>query len=101
MGIFNFFGDSGENRVFNYHPVYYDPEKDRSRVRSKEGQTDGDKADGTYVPGSYIKGAFRDGHYKRSHGHLTKLQSIIGIITMILIFAVLYFIAKYYSMISL
>lgn len=90
MGMFNFFGDNNENRVFNYRPTYYDPEKERSRVKGTE--------PGEYVPGSYIKGAFRDGHYKRSRSHLNKMQTIIGIVTLILIFVMLYFIAKYYSL---
>lgn len=99
MGLFNFFGDS-EHRVFNYRPVYYNQEEDERR--RKFGAVDGtlgkEKQEGTYVPGSYIKGSLRDGHYQRTRSHLKKTQTVIGIITMLLICAVLFFIAKFYSL---
>ncbi len=99
MGLFNFFGDN-EHRVFNYRPVYYNQEEDERR--RKFGAVDGtlgkEKEDGTYVPGSYIKGSLRDGHYQRTRSHMKRTQTIIGIITMLLICAVLYFIAKFYSL---
>lgn len=99
MGFFNMFGDN-EHRVFNYKPIYYDPaEEERKR---KFGAVDGsmkkDKAEGIYTPGSYIKGAMRDGNYQNTRGHLKKAQIIIGIVSMILIFAILYLIAKFYSL---
>jgi len=97
MGIFNFFGEN-EHRVFNYKPIYYDPaEEDRKR---KFGAVDGsqDKKSENYAPGSYIKGAFRDGNYQKTRMPMKKAQTIIGIITLLLVFAVLYFIAKFYQM---
>lgn len=99
MGLFNFFGES-EHRVFNYKPIYYDPEKEeRKRMfGAVDGSLDKEKAKDTYVPGSYIKGSLRDGNYRRTRSHLGKTQTIIGIITMLLIFAVLYFIAKFYTL---
>lgn len=99
MGLFNFFGDS-EHRVFNYRPIYYNPEEEeRKRMfGAVDGTLDKEKKEGTYVPGSYIKGSMRNGAYSRTHNHTTKVQTIIGIVTMILIFVALYFIAKFYSM---
>ena len=99
MGLFNFFGES-EHRVFNYKPIYYDPEKEeRKRMfGAVDGTMDKEKEKGTYVPGSYIKGSLRDGAYRNTRGHMGKAQTIIGIISMLLIFAVLYFIAKFYQM---
>ncbi|MBQ9463487.1 MAG: hypothetical protein IJU68_07535 [Bacteroidales bacterium] len=99
MGLFNFFGES-EHRVFNYKPIYYDKdEEERKRMfGAVDGSLDKEKEKGTYVPGSYIKGSMRDGAYKRSRSHMGKTQTIIGIITMLLIFAVLFFIAKFYQM---
>lgn len=99
MGLFNFFGES-EHRVFNYKPVYYDPEEEeRKRMfGAVDGTLDKEKEKGTYVPGSYIKGSMRDGAYRRTRGHMGKTQTIIGIITLLLIVAVLYFIAKFYQM---
>lgn len=99
MGLFNFFGDN-EHRVFNYRPVYYDPEKERRKQMfgSVDGTLDKERQDEAYVPGTHIKGAFRDGNYSRTRGHMSKTQGIIGIISLLLIMAVLYFIAKFYSM---
>lgn len=99
MAIFNFFGDSG-HRVFNYKPIYYDPEKEelKRRFGAVDGTLEKEAEKGKYVPGSYIKGSFRDGAYQRTKSHLDKIQTIVGIVTLILIFAVLYFIAKFYSL---
>ena len=99
MGLFNFFGES-EHRVFNYKPIYYDPEEEKRKQMfgAVDGTIDKEKEKGTYVPGSYIKGSMRDGAYRRTRSHMGKTQTIIGIITMLLIVAVLYFIAKFYQM---
>ena len=40
----------------------------------------------------------RDGGYQKTKSHMTKVQTIIGIVSLVLIFAVLYFIAKFYSL---
>jgi len=97
MSIFNFFGD-GEHKVFDYKPIYYD--KDAEERKRYFGKVDGsDKNEkGEYVPGSYLKGAFRDGNYELTRTHNTKVHTIIGIITLLLLCGVLYFIAKFYSM---
>lgn len=99
MGMFSFFGDN-EHRVFNYKPIYYDPEEEKRKQMfgAVDGTLEKEKEKGTYVPGSYIKGSLRDGAYSRRRGTMGKTRTIIGIITMLLIFAVLYFIAKFYSM---
>ena len=59
---------------------------------------DADRKDGEYVPGSYLHGAFRDGAYQHTRNRMKGVQTIIGIVTLLLIAAVLYFIAKFYSM---
>ena len=99
MGYFNMFGDN-EHRVFNYKPIYYNPEEEERKRKfgAVDGSVDKEKKDGTYVPGSYIKGSFRDGNYQRTRTPMRRAQTIIGIITLILIFVVLYFISKFYSM---
>ena len=102
MALFNMFGEQ-EHRVFNYKPIYYDQEKEE--LKQMFGKVDGtvdkeiaeQKEKGTYVPGSYIKGSLRDGNYRRSRGHSTRAQSIIGIIGLLLVFAVLFYIAKFYT----
>lgn len=106
MGIFNMFGEQ-EHRVFDYKPIYYDKEKDE--LRSKFGTVDGsrdakvseDKEKGTYVPGSYIQGSLRDGNYQRTRSSSTKAQNIIGLVGLVLVFVILYYIAKYYSYIQI
>lgn len=97
--MFNFFGDN-EHRVFNYKPIYYDPaEEERKRkFGAVDGTLEKEKKEGKYVPGSYIKGSLRDGHYQQTRTHMRKTQVIIGIVTMLLICAVLWFIAKFYSL---
>ena len=99
MALFNFFGE-GEHRVFNYKPIYYDPEEEKRKQMfgAVDGTLEKEKEKGTYVPGSYIQGSLRDGAYRRSRGHMGKVQTIIGIITLLLIVAVLWFIAKFYQM---
>lgn len=102
MGLFNFFGDN-EHKVFDYKPIYYNKEEDERKRRfgAVDGSLSKPAAEGEgkqYVPGSYIKGSLRDGNYQRTRSHNSKMHTIIGIITMILIFAVLYFIAKFYQM---
>lgn len=99
MGLFNFFGEP-EHKVFDYKPIYYNKEEDERRRRfgAVDGTLDKEKEEGRYVPGSYIKGSMRDGGYQKTKSHMTKVQSIIGIISLILIFMVLFFIAKFYSM---
>ena len=99
MGMFSLFGES-EHRVFNYKPIYYDPEKEelRKKFGAVDGSIDKEKKEGTYVPGSFIKGSLRDGAYSRTRSHMGKTQTIIGIITAILIVVVLIFIAKFYAL---
>ena len=99
MGFFNFFGDS-EHKVFDYKPIYYNKEEDERKRRfgAVDGTLEKEKEKGSYVPGSYIKGSLRDGGYQRTKSHMTKVQTIIGIISLILVFIVLYFIAKFYGM---
>ena len=101
MGFFNFFGDN-EHRVFNYKPMYYDKDKEEQmrRFRAVDGSLDrkDEKGEKEYVPGSYIQGAFRDGAYQHTRNRMMGVQKIKGIITLLLIMAVLFFIAKFYSM---
>ncbi|MBR5724601.1 MAG: hypothetical protein IKX62_04425 [Bacteroidales bacterium] len=97
MGLFNFFGDN-EHRVFNYKPIYYDPaeEERKRRFGAVDGTLEKEKKEGTYVPGSYIKGSFREG--PRTRTPMKRAQTIIGIISLLLIVVVLWYIAKFYSL---
>ena len=97
--MFNFFGDN-EHRVFNYKPIYFDPEEEKRRrmFGAVDGSEGKEKKEGTYVPGSYIKGSMRDGAYKQTREHMKKVQTIIGIVALILIAAILVMIAKFYTL---
>jgi len=96
---FGFFG-SQEHRVFNYKPRYYDPEEEeRKRLFGDvDGCNEKAKQDGKYVPGSSIRGAWRDGNYKRMRSTQTRAQVIIGLVTMLLVAAVLIYITKFYAL---
>ncbi|MBO8454237.1 MAG: hypothetical protein IAC07_05895 [Bacteroidetes bacterium] len=95
MGFnFGFFGNQ-EQRVFNYKPRYYDPEKEA--LKEKFGHVDGRNEKEPYAPGSYLHGSFRDGHYQKTK-RVSKAQSIIGIVGLVLFFVVLIYVAKFYSL---
>lgn len=127
MGFnFNFFGET-EHRVFNYKPIYFDPEKEeRKRFFGDHGQADaanqeaanrnatasadaanqdtsaqGNAAEEeSYTPGKYLQGSFRDGNYQRLRtSSSTKAQKVIGIVGLVLFFVVLYYIAQFYGLI--
>ena len=97
MALFNFFGEN-EHRVFNYKPIYYDPaeEERKRRFGAVEGTMEKEKKEGTYVPGSYIRGSFRES--ARTRTPMRRVQTIIGIITLLLIVGMLWYIAKFYSL---
>ena len=96
---FGFFG-SQEHRVFNYKPRYYDPEEEERRrmFGDVDGTNEKEKEEGKYVPGSSIRGAWRDGNYKRTRSTQTRTQVIIGLVTLLLIAAVLIYITKFYAL---
>ena len=97
MGMFSFFGDQ-EHKVFDYKPIYYDKKKEeiKQKFASVDGSASGKKD--SYVPGSYIKGSMRDGNYQKTRQNGSKAQNIIGLVGLLLVFVVLIFIAKFYSL---
>lgn len=103
MGMFNFFG-SGEHKVFDYKPIYYNKEEDERRRMfgavdgSANKGRDGKEGNGEYVPGTYLKGSWRGGNYQRTRQVDKRIHTIIGIITMLLVFIVLIFIAKFFTL---
>ena len=95
MGLFNWFGEQ-EHNVFDYKPIYYDKEKEERRRMF--GAVDGTDRKEDYAPGSYIKGALRNGRDQQSKSHATKAQNIIGIVGLLLVVVVLFYIAKFYTL---
>ena len=92
MGFsFNFFGKQ-EVRGFNYRPRFYDPEAEERRKKYGDFTK---PVDDTYTPGKHVRGSFRDGNYQRTK-EVSRNQKAIGMVTMILLFAVVYLIYKYF-----
>jgi len=109
MGFnFNFFGET-EHRVFNYKPRYYDPEKEERRRmfgkvdgsldKTQPGKEGEDVDNQAYTPGKYISGSFRDGNYQHTRRDTGRIHKIIGMVGLILMFVVLWYIAKFYGII--
>lgn len=96
MGVFNWFGEQ-EHNVFDYKPIYYNKEKFGRVDGSLDKKEDPADKKEEYVPGSYIKGSLRDGRYQKSRGTGSKGQNFIGIFGLFLVFIILYFIAKFYT----
>ena len=91
MGFnFSFFGKQ-EVRRFSYRPRFYDPEVEERRKK----YGDFTKPKEEYKAGSHIKGSFRDGNYQKTHD-VAQNQKAIGVVTIILLFAVVYLIYKYF-----
>ena len=89
MGFnFSFFGKQ-EVRRFSYRPRFYDPEAEERRKK----YGDFTKPKEEYKAGSHIKGSLRDGNYQRTRDID---QKAIGVVTTILLFAVVYLIYRYF-----
>lgn len=99
MGMFSFFGE-GEHNVFDYKPIYYDKEEEKRKQMfgAVDGTMEREKKAGTYQPGSYIRGSMRDGRYQATRGHMQKTQKIIGLVSLILICVILFFVIRFYSL---
>ena len=88
----SFFGKQ-EVRRFNYRPRFYDPEAEERRQK----YGDFTKPKEKYVPGAHLKGSLRDGSYKRTYD-MSQNQKVIGAVTLILLFAVVYLVYKYFPL---
>lgn len=94
MGFsFNFFGTQ-EVRKFSYKPRFYDPETEERR--KKYGDFTKPKEE-KYVPGNIVKGSLRDGNYQRKK-EVSRNQKTIGMVTMVLLFSVIFLIYKYFPL---
>ena len=92
MGFnFSFFGKQ-EVRRFSYRPRFYNPEVEERRKKYGDFTK---PASEDYVPGNHIKGSLRDGNFRRKHD-MSKNQKMIGMVTMVLLFAVVYLLFKYF-----
>lgn len=111
MGFnFSFFGENS-HRQFSYKPRYYDVEKEERRrffgehpevdelPEQSELPADGKAGKDAHKPGRYIAGSFRDGNYQRVTPGMTRSQKIIGMISLVLVFVVLIYFARFYMLI--
>jgi hypothetical protein len=62
-----------------------------------DGSLEKEKKEGKYVPGSYIKGSLRNGNYERRRSS-GKFQTIIGIVGLVLLFVILIYFTKFFSL---
>ena len=91
MGFsFNFFGKQ-EIRKFNYRPRFYDPEEEARK--EKFGDHSAKKKE--YVPGEIVRGSLRDGNYSQTKD-MSANQKVLGAITLLLLFAVIFLLIKYF-----
>ena len=100
MGLnFSFF-KTPTHRVFNYQPRHYDPRKEKMQERYDEAakaKADEEGREWTnerYFPGRNIRGKIRDSK-KRKHAMDAKTRRIVGGISLLLLFVVLYYFAQY------
>lgn len=90
MGFsFNFFGKT-EIRKFNYRPRFYDPEEEARKEKFGD-----HAAPKEYVPGEIVRGSLRDGNFKDTKD-VTRNQKFLGALTLILMFAVVIAMFKYF-----
>ena len=91
MGFsFNFFGKQ-EIRKFNYRPRFYDPDEEARREKFGNHSTE----EKEYVPGQHLRGSMRDGNYKETKD-VTRNQKYLGMLTLLLLFAVVFALFKYF-----
>jgi hypothetical protein len=96
MGFsFNFFGKQ-EVRKFSYKPRFYDPEREAYRKRYGN-VAKKDEEETEYKPGMHVRGSLRDGNYSHTE-EIGRNQKIIGMITMVLLFAVIYLVYQYFPL---
>lgn len=99
MAFFTFPGEQ-EHRKFNYRPIYYD--KDEEERRQTFGHVDGtfekEKENGEYKPGAYIRGSLRNGNYAQRETSGGRSLKLIGIVGLICLMGILFYIAKYFEL---
>lgn len=101
MGINITFFKTPKHRVYKYKPLYYDESKERinklkADIEKEKADKDGEKyVNPNYVPGSDIRGSFREAlEDNKRHSMKSSTNKILGLITLAILFAVLYFFAQ-------
>lgn len=104
---FNLFSTPQHHRVFNYQPVFYDPEKERRKEKLKKVAAERElkeieegkipEPDKDYVPGSLIYGSLRDGAYQKTKSEGNALVRLAKYAMFVALAVLLYFFAKYFA----
>lgn len=103
MGINISFFKTPKHRVFHYEPRYYDERREhRERVR-QEALREKALAEGKewkedeYRPGQYISGKLQEEmHRNRKHSVSDNTMKLVGIISLLCLFVMLFFFGKYF-----
>lgn len=103
---FNLFSTPQHHRVFNYQPVFYDPEKERLKEKLRKVTAERELKEAQeaelkepskdYAPGSLIYGSLRDGAYKRTKSEGGALLRIAKYVMFLALAGLLYYFAKYF-----
>lgn len=104
---FNLFSTPQHHRVFNYQPVFYDPEKERRKEKLKKVAAERElkeieegkipEPDKDYVPGSLIYGSLRDGAYQKTKSEGNALVRLAKYAMFVALAVLLYLFAKYFA----
>lgn len=101
------FSTPQHHRVFNYQPVFYDPEKERRKEKLKKVAAERElkeieegkipEPDKDYVPGSLIYGSLRDGAYQKTKSEGNALVRLAKYAMFVALAVLLYLFAKYFA----
>lgn len=104
MGINISFFRTPKHRVFHYTPIYYDETKERIQGLVDEAKREKAEKEGlpykkeTYIPGKNIRGSIRYSTERNSrHDMSKKVSSIVGYVTLIILFVLIYYFANYFG----
>ena len=88
---FSFF-NSPKHKVFNYQPLYFDPEKERREQRRAQ-LLPRTREERLYYPGRLIRGSFQKALYEnRRHAGDNRYVRIVIVLSIVILFiAVIYF----------
>lgn len=92
-----------KHRVFHYTPRYYDETKERIRNTIDEIEREKAEKEGKpyksdhYIPGKSIRGSMRDAEKYKKHAMKPGISKIIGWVSLIILFVLIYYFATYFG----
>ncbi len=104
MGLNISFFKTPRHRVFHYEPLYYNKRKEHidevlEEIKKKKGEaTEDDPKRVRYYSGKNIRGKMRNYTQNNSrHAMHSSTNKIIGIISLIILFVLIYYFAEYFG----